>query len=817
MTPICSTSKYWTGRPSVVSVSVLIALFFVLANSGSALDYWHPTAHYIFPAGGQQGTTVEFKVGAQFAYENAQFDMVGDGIEAVDQIQEIETLRLRAPLLTKPLSMKPESYPRDFAGNVKIAADAAVGQRYWRFWTSQGVTPTRIFVVGDLPEVIEEEIEGAPIPQAVTLPVTVNGRIYPREDIDIWTFTAKAGTTYRLEVAARQLGSPLDMRIEILDPDGRRVDEAIGAENADPTIHFTAKTSGIHQVALNDVKFSGLLDYVYRLTLTETTHVDWVYPLGAQRGSSVKLQAGSNGRDREVLTSALQIPQRAPAAYRHVVRSAGRVANSVFLEVGDHPEQLEAEPNDEWNSLTAPPAVAPTVLNGRIAKRGDRDVWAFQAHQDEKVVLDLLASRLGSPLDSVIEVLDGAGEALAEADDGGGGTDSRLEFTPPADGVYYVCVRERFRSRGGPGFAYRLHLGLKAEPNFTLALGNDAMTLKRGEKGNINVSVQRYGAFKGPVRLTVENVPPHLVISETVLPADKPSVAIPVEVKEDAPISGTRLRVHGTGEHDGYRLTRAAVRPAPRGEQPLDNLIVSIALSTPFTIKSAGLYHTRGARGGTLKFPFHIERNGFKDPITVTIAGKQRRHLQGVIGKPVVVPAGISDFEYTFYLPPNMEVSRTGRVLVTGIGVVEEPDGSKHTLAFSHNDWAQLTLQTFAGRLSLTLNRGSIQLGPEKEATVRFNVTRGVGIDVPIKLELVTPRHISGISADPVTLEAEVSQGEFRIRAAKKAGAFNRGIFNAPLMVRATGMLEDGYVVDEAFLDVVWSTEASPAVAAAEK
>ena len=113
LTTIGSTSKYWTGRPSVVSVSVLIALFFVLANSGSALDYWHPTAHYIFPAGGQQGTTVEFKVGAQFAYENAQFDMVGDGIEAVDQIQEIETLRLRATLRTKPMTMKPELYPRD--------------------------------------------------------------------------------------------------------------------------------------------------------------------------------------------------------------------------------------------------------------------------------------------------------------------------------------------------------------------------------------------------------------------------------------------------------------------------------------------------------------------------------------------------------------------------------------------------------------------------------------------------------------------------------------------------------------------------------
>ena len=81
----------------------------------------------------------------------------------------------------------------------------------------------------------------------------------------------------------------------------------------------------------------------------------------------------------------------------------------------------------------------------------------------------------------------------------------------------------------------------------------------------------------------------------------------------------------------------------------------------------------------------------------------------------------------------------------------------------------------------------------------------------------MAPRHILGISADPVTIAADADSGELRIRATKQAGAFNRGIFNAPLMIRATGTRDDGYVVDEAFLDVVWSTDASPTVAAAEK
>ena len=47
--------------------------------------------------------------------------------------------------------------------------------------------------------------------------VTINGRIFPREDIDIWTFPAKKGQTIRCEVHAARLGSPLDAAVVTLD------------------------------------------------------------------------------------------------------------------------------------------------------------------------------------------------------------------------------------------------------------------------------------------------------------------------------------------------------------------------------------------------------------------------------------------------------------------------------------------------------------------------------------------------------------------------------------------------------------------------
>ena len=82
------------------------------------------------------------------------------------------------------------------------------------------------FMVGDLPEIVEEEIDGDPVPVKVTLPVTINGRIFPREDVDIWTFAAKKGQSVWCEVHAARLGSPLEARLEIRDAQGRRLAES---------------------------------------------------------------------------------------------------------------------------------------------------------------------------------------------------------------------------------------------------------------------------------------------------------------------------------------------------------------------------------------------------------------------------------------------------------------------------------------------------------------------------------------------------------------------------------------------------------------
>ena len=100
--------------------------------------------------------------------------------------------------------------------------------------------------------------------------------------------------------------------------------------------------------------------------------------------------------------------------------------------------------------------------------------WTFQATKGAALKIEVRAARLGSPLDAVLFIKDGQGKELAQADDlPGGSPDCELLFTPPADGAYIAEVRDRFASRGGQAFAYRLRIA-RPTPDFALSLASVA-------------------------------------------------------------------------------------------------------------------------------------------------------------------------------------------------------------------------------------------------------------------------------------------------------------------------------------------------------
>ena len=324
---------------SLHSISRLLALGSVVLGQGSfTASAVEPFASYIFPAGGQRGTTVQFRVGGCYFHGEAGFEMLGTGVSASPRVKATNTVWFEGPLIVQPASQRSEDYPRDHAGSVHIASDALPGVRHWRAWTSQGATPAMKFVVGDLLEIVESESDGEPLPVAVTPPVTINGRIFPREDVDVWTFSAKAGQVITLAVAAQSLGSPLQARLVVLDAAGQPLHEAIASQRSDPTLHFTAPRDGTYRVRIDDVNSAGLQNYVYRLTITDQPVVARVFPLGGKRGENVKLELTGQALPSKQVE--VKLPASGSGTASVPIVFNGKATATVLLELDDLPERI---------------------------------------------------------------------------------------------------------------------------------------------------------------------------------------------------------------------------------------------------------------------------------------------------------------------------------------------------------------------------------------------------------------------------------------------------------------------------------------------
>lgn len=768
-----------------------------------------PFASYIFPAGGQHRTTVHARIGGCYFHGEAGFELIGSGVTGPARIRETNTVWFEGPLIVQPASQRSEDYPRDHAAAIRIEPHAQPGVRHWRVWTSQGATPAMKFIVGELPELVEAELDGEPLPVAVTPPVTINGRIFPREDVDVWEFPAKAGQALTLAVAAQSFGSPLQARLVVLDAAGRVLHEAIATQRGDPTLHFTAPAAGTYRARIEDVNAAGLQNYVYRLTITDQPVVTRVFPLGGKRGETVALELA--GHSLPAKSVQIKLPASANGTTEVSLAVDGMNFVTALLELGNLPEHIHAGETAAF--------IAPAMLNGRIGTPGATNAWRFTAKKGDALELSLAAARLGSPLTPVLAITDTAGKSLARAEATPGElTDLTLNFNAPADGEFLLHVSERFASRGGPEFAYRLRVAPPATtPDFQLTLASDALTVirepedgeaaapgkpKRGSKqqpGKLKVNVTATGGFKGDIELEVVGLPSHVTVSGNKIAGGRNTTDLNFSAEHTAKIAAARLTVRGTATINGEKVTRTANLPAPRGEPAIDSVLLAVALPTPFKFTSDFLMNIV-PRGSTYRRPYGLERGGYEGPLIAKLADRQGRHLQGVTAPPVEISPGEDRFEFEVTFPPGMELGRTSRSQVMLLGTLRDHDGSEHVVSYSRNDQNdQVITITQAGMLELELDAASVRVAPGGSVKIPFHLRRDKSLRADgVRVELRPPPHVTGLRAAPVNVPVGSDQGVLEIRFDA-----NPGPFNLPCPVRATTLDTKHPHTAEAFIEFV--------------
>ncbi|QDV37497.1 PPC domain-containing protein [Tautonia plasticadhaerens] len=447
--------------------------------------------------------------------------------------------------------------PGEEAGTfeVTVSPDATPGPRWIRLHNDEGAASLRPFAVGTLPEVVEVEPNDAnDQAQAIEAePVVVNGRLQRSNDVDAFAVPLDPGQTLVASLQAnRALGSPMDGVLQVATPDGFVLDHADDSPGLDPTIAFTAPSSGTYLVRVfafpadpnSSIRFDGGDDHVYRLILTTGGLVEFAQPSAVPPGDEAPALSpiGWNLPDDPgpLLLGTVSPPGDGQTALAHHAMLPGSADVAVV------PLPVATEPG-----LDAEPIPAPSILCGAIGEPGEVDDLPILAPADMPIRIRVPARSFGSPLDPVLRVLDSSGEELERSDDAGrSDRDPEVTVKAPADGLLRLQIRD-LHGRGGPRFLYRV-VAEEPAPDVSLSKGADHVELRPGTPLEVEVSVDRRGDFDRPITFEAEGLPPGVtlepVVSEPKGDSSK-KVKLRLSGPEAAPWSGP-IRLLGRAEGD---------------------------------------------------------------------------------------------------------------------------------------------------------------------------------------------------------------------------------------------------------------------------
>ena len=171
----------------------------------------------------------------------------------------------------------------------------------------------------------------------------------------------------------------------------------------------------------------------------------------------------------------------------------------------DHPQVTSAE----RAFLCHPCALGDRTGEDAILVPGMRTIHRVEIETPGKWTFDLIARRIGSPLDGVLTLVDAKGRKLAEWDDieedvhlgtvPQAECDPRGEWTFAATGTYRVVVSDR-TGAGGPDYAYRLRARPR-QPSVEVYATPSSFVLNRQGRAAFYLTAIRKDGFEGPVAL----------------------------------------------------------------------------------------------------------------------------------------------------------------------------------------------------------------------------------------------------------------------------------------------------------------------------
>ena len=617
-----------------------LAIAFALADCALAFSQ-SPRLERIIRAGGQKGT--EFTIQCQGEFLNDAKDI----------------LFYRAGLNLKALTTV-DSTRIDVL--IESDSDCLLGEHPLRIITDRGVSEIRTIHIGPYPQVDEKEsnndIANA---QAISMGTTVHGKI-DEGDVDYFSVNLKQGQRLSAEIVAVRLGPYLfDARLAVSDSDGNEISSCDDTSllNQDPIVSMIAPKDGQYFVHIREAAFGGDFDSMYQLHVGGHPRPTVAYPAGGNPGEKIELKMIGDATGSFFQSATLQ--QSTDSLFELFPADALGIAPSpVRIRVNELTNVFEEKKTESAGAATIAGVDPPFALNGILSEKGDVDAFQFTAKQGDRFDVQTFAAQIGSPVDSVVYIVDGNGREIVRNDDGTQ-HDSTLRFIAPADGQYTLFIHDHLR-RGGDQYVYRIEFN---DVQSALELAVPVVSFQRPQLGQAiqlgrgnrfaTLIVARRKNFSGPIELSTGKLPDGVTATFQSIDAGSHVGYVVFEASPGAPVSSGLIDINGAAKanskviNGSLKHEAALVFGPPRNTvyhaKTVDKLPLVVVDSQPFKI-DVDAVSVPIVQDGQLNLKVRAERQpGFDEPISLTVP----------------------------YLPPWFELPEGGVVIPRGESVIDLP------------------------------------------------------------------------------------------------------------------------------------------------
>ncbi len=470
------------------------------------------TVGYLYPAGGEAGTTVEIEAGGLNINKATKVlfshpDIKG---EIVPYVQKKSGKK----------KLNDQSSPQ-LADKVKIMIDipshVPCGLYDLRLQGPQGVSNMLPFEVASYPDFIESGKSSLKNPDIVEIPAVLCGQVTPG-GVDYFRFSGHKGETIVASVKGRTLVPYIadavpgwfQPVIKIVDTKGHEIaysDDYI--YNVDPLIITELPKDGDYILMIHDAIYRGREDFNYRIQLGAIPFVTGRYPAYGVAGRKVRQRISGVNLDSE--TTTVNVKKAGYSQLTYTVKAGTSNAVS-FYALPKGTSLLQFPKDGSTLSLNSP--VSDSLTSENRIKR-----YRINVVKGQPLIVELIGRRNGSRIDAVMRLVDGYGKVVAEADDHEDPTrglmtfhaDPLLKYVPELDETMTLEVED---IHGGYGKDYHYLLSLyKNKPSVNAFVSPANITVPSGGTASFHIDIS--GRPKQAADLSIKGLPKGFTTSRT--------------------------------------------------------------------------------------------------------------------------------------------------------------------------------------------------------------------------------------------------------------------------------------------------------------